>query len=237
MNNELFGSGLNIGGDQQYAIADEPPPPTSGNKPPADPIRPVPMRAAPAPLSPQILQSVKDQTLPASNPKTLPARHYEDWTPEEAAGLQKHLDSGGRVQDYGPTVGRTPAAAEQFAKRNDLNWTFTGRGLDKPVTQQGFWDDPAKQTRLLQLREDGHSFGEIAKTMGVSRSQVAGKLMRLQAEQMEQMTGKPVQRGQPSLPQFKFQEHSGEVDDDYVRALEKYLKDIHSWVATNSNAV
>lgn len=68
MNDQVFGSGLNLGGGQQYAMADDPPPPVSGNKPPAAPIRPVPMRGAPAPLSSQIIQSVKDQTLPASEP-------------------------------------------------------------------------------------------------------------------------------------------------------------------------
>jgi hypothetical protein len=66
MSDQIFGSGLNLGG-QQYAMADEPPPPVSGNKPPADPIRPVPMRAAP--VSPEALYGVREPPVAAVKPR------------------------------------------------------------------------------------------------------------------------------------------------------------------------
>jgi transposase len=216
MNDQIFGSGLNLGG-QQYAMVDEPPPPVSGNKPPAAPIRPVPMRGTPAPLSPQIIQSVKDQTLAprGGNPSSIST------DPEKFNKLMEGIQAGKGQRTIAKELGIGRSSVQRYLQ-NQLNVK------ESPGVVESFWK-PEKTDALKKLYLQGHSQAEMARQLGTETNNIPFQLEKLKK------AGELPTKQQPSLPKFEFRDHPGKVDADYVRALEKYLKDIHSWIATNSN--
>jgi DNA-binding CsgD family transcriptional regulator len=229
MNDQVFGSGLNLGGGQQYAMADEPPPPVSGNKPPAAPIRPVPMRGAPAPLSPQIIQSVKDQTLPASEPKTLRSANqngpaFKDQE-ENVSRLMELMAKGKTQKEIADELG----VGERTVRR------FQTEQLSVRGKRFNLEDSPELQAEYKDMVGKGFSIRQMSDSTGINMGTVSKHLKAL--NQMGETNFVPQGGARtPSMPTFNFKDKPGEIDRNYIKALEKYLKDMHSWIATNSNA-
>ena len=79
-------------------------------------------------------------------------------------------------------------------------------------TKNSIWNHPEMTKRLLKLKEEGKSMAEIAKELGVTRNQVAGRLNRIKPTEVD--------KTQPFTPETS----GAEGDSEFERELEKYMQ-------------
>jgi DNA-binding CsgD family transcriptional regulator len=190
---------------QQFAMADEPPPPS-------DPTfkrlpKPAPMigRAGPAPK----YGGLANQRGPAFQ-----ERH------EDVQRLMELMSKGKNQREIAQELGIGERTVRRFQSEE--------LGTQQKATE--IQKDPELIKKYQQMVKEGWSLTQMARALGKNEGSVSRHLKILNKSGDIKWT--PEGRGgvrTPSMPQFKFKDRPGEVDEDYIKALEQYLNDIKAY--------
>src|SRR6516164_4329953 len=139
--------------------------------------------------------------------------------PEDVARMQEMLSKGKTLNEISEELGVGPRVLRRYST-DELGIRQRGPQLQ---------DDPKTIARYQDMVKRGFSQRQMAEKIGTNVGTVSKQLNALRkAGKIDYVPGGGTRT--PSMPRFEFKDKKpGEIDEDYIKALEKYLKDIRAY--------